>query len=328
MTTTRPATRDLPWSAIIPPAARARLIIVGALFALVYASAANTLLISKWLHDGNWSHGFLIPFLSLYFIATRRDEWARVKPTPNYLGAVILTGSLATYFVAAWRYGMAYPQALSMVSSLLGLTLLLGGWGVLRLAWFPICFLILAVPLPDSLYVELTMPLRRWASVAAATLLPMLVPGLHCEAQAVVIDYLLPGKPPGSLNVEEACSGMRLMMAFVTLGVSMAYLGERPIWQRVVMVLSCLPIAVVCNTIRVTVTGLLHIFGDRRPGWLTALGVERVGDLSQGTPHQVLGILMLVVALGLYALVGYVLKHLFIEDEADASIERNGAPSP
>ena len=70
-----------------------------------------------------------------------------------------------------------------------------------------------------------------------------------------MIDYLGPGGLSGQLNVEEACSGMRLMMAFVTLGVAMAYLGDRPAWQRVIMVIFCVSIAVLCNTIRVTTTG-------------------------------------------------------------------------
>jgi exosortase len=161
----------------------------------------------------------------------------------------------------------------------------------------------------------MTFPLRRWASSAAAATLPVLIPGLYTEAQAVVIDYIMPGRPPGTLNVEEACSGMRLMMAFVTLGVAMAYLGDRPLWQRIVMIACCVPIAVVCNTLRVTATGVIFILGDKPTPWLDWLGVSHLGDLAKGTPHQALGILMLGVAFGLYALIGYVLKHLFIEEK-------------
>ncbi|MCH7631918.1 MAG: exosortase/archaeosortase family protein [Planctomycetes bacterium] len=138
----------------------------------------------------------------------------------------------------------------------------------------------------------------------AAAVMPLVVTGLHTEAQAVVIDYLAPGGLSGQLNVEEACSGMRLMMAFVTLGVAMAYLGDRPAWQRVIMVVFCVPIAVFCNTIRVTMTGLFLITGRT--------------ELAQGTPHQLLGIAMLVLALGMFALVGYVLANLFVEVTDDA----------
>jgi exosortase len=220
-------------------------------------------------------------------------------------------------FVFAWRFRMAYPQALSLVGAVFGLTLLFGGWSVMRVAWFPIAFLVLAVPFPDRYYVELSMPLRRWASTAAAALMPLLADGLHTEAQAVVIDYIAPGRPPGTLNVEEACSGMRLLMAFVTLGVAMAYLGERPWWQRAIMIAFCIPIALVCNTIRVTMTGLLYVYGDVSPAWLQTCGIASVRDLAQGTPHQMLGLLMLLIALGCYAVIGYVLSHLLVEDNLD-----------
>lgn len=301
------------WREFAPPAALLRLVVVVALLGFVYENVLRHQLVARWMSDGNWSHGMLIPLLSLYFLSQRREELFAAAWRPNYWGAVILALSLIVFFFSAWRLRMAYPQAISIVGSIFGLTLLFGGWGVMRVAWFPILFLLLAIPLPDRVYVELTMPLRRWASSAAAMLLPILVPGLHAQSQAVVIDYAMVGRSPGTLNVEEACSGMRLLMAFVTLGVGMAYLGERVLWQRMFMVCACVPIALFCNTVRVTVTGLLHIFGDLRPSWLQALGVRELGELSQGTPHQLLGILMLVVALGLFSLLGYVLGHLLVE---------------
>jgi len=294
------------WGELIRPAARVRLAVVVLLMLAVYWGSIRYQLVARWLHDGNWSHGWLIPAFSLYLLHAKRDELARCRPKASAAGGVILFLSLAMYFVAAWRLRMVYPQALSIVGAIFGVTLLMGGWSVMRVAWFPIVFLVLAVPLPTRQYVALTMPLRQLASSAAAVLMPLFVPGLHTEAQAVVIDYLMPGRPAGTLNVEEACSGMRLMMAFVTLGVAMAYLGDRPWWQRVVMVLFCVPIALFCNTVRVTVTGLLMVLDMR--AWAT------------GIPHQLLGIVMLLVALSLFALVGYVLSHLFVEvpEEGDA----------
>lgn len=293
----------LSWPAI------ARVAVVVALLFFVYWGPIRYTLVGRWLNDGNWSHGWLIPVFSLYFLSTRRDELSLVHLRPSYFGAVILTVSLVVCFVSAWWWRMAYPQAVSLVGAIFGVTLLLGGWSVIRVVWFPIVFLLLAVPLPRTVYVDLTLPLRRLAASASAAVMPLFMPGLHVEAQAVVIDYTLPGSPPGTLNVEEACSGMRLTMAFVTLGVLMAYLGERPAWQRLVLVASCVPIAVFCNAVRVTVTGLLYISGNQ--------------DLAQGTPHQLLGILMLGIALGLFALLQYILSHLFLEESDDASGQTN-----
>ena len=298
------------WREFIPPLARARIVIVTALIAAAYWGPIRHSLVSRWIHDGNWSHGWLVPGFGLYCLASRREELFRSRPQPSYLGAVVLFLSLLLYFVSAWWWSMTYPQAVSMVGTIFGATLLLGGWGIIRLAWFPIAFMFFAIPLPQWLYAQLTQGLQAFASSAAAAVMPLFAPGLWAEAQAVVIDYAMPGGGRGQLNVEEACSGMRLMMAFVTLGVAMAYLGDRPLWQRVIMLLSCVPIAVFCNTIRVTTTGLFFVYG--RQDWAT------------GTPHQLLGISMLVIALGLYALIGYILSHLFIEGPE----ERSGEPGP
>jgi len=291
------------WGDIIPPATRVRVAIVSALFLFVYWGPIRYGLIGRWLNDDNWSHGWLIPVFALYFLTTRRDELQRAEPRPSYVGALVLALSLTLCFVSAWRWKMGYPQALSIVGALIGLTLLLGGWSVLRVAWFPIAYLLLAIPLPRSLYVEVTRPLRVWASASASAILPLIVPGLHTDAQAVVIDWIMPDGRFGTLNIEEACSGMRLLMAFVALGVAIAYLGDRPTWQRVVVVASCLPIAIFCNTIRVVVTGWLYVNGHN--------------ELAHGTPHMLLGILVLGVALGLFSLLAYVLSRLYVEVPSD-----------
>lgn len=278
--------------------------IVATLIGLAYAGPIQHYLVARWMNDGNWSHGWLIPAFSVYFLAQRREELAACRPRANYWGAMILVASLVVYFWSAWWARMAYPQTVSLLGVILGATLLMGGWEMLRIAWFPILFLGFAIPLPQALYVELTRPLRELASWVAAGVMPLFVTGLHTEAQAVVIDYMRAGFPPGQLNVEEACSGMRLMMAFVTLGAAMAYLGDRPIWQRAVMLVSCLPIAVFCNAVRVTTTGLLTILG--------------YPEYAQGTPHQLLGIAMLVVALCCYSFIGYVLSHLYVDASPEA----------
>lgn len=285
-----------------------RATIITLLVLMVYGGIIQRFMINEWIDDPNWSHGWLIPVFSFYFLSLRRDELARCRPRASYMGAVILAASLALYFISAWRLRMAYPQSLSLLGAIFGVTLLLGGWKIIRLAAFPIFFLVFAIPLPQSIYVNLTLPLRKMASTIAATTMPIFAPGLHTEAQAVVIDYIMPGMPPSTLNVEEACSGMRLMMAFVALGVALAYVQQRPTWQRVVMMLSCLPVAVACNAIRVTITGLLHIYGH--------------SSLAEGTPHALLGIVTMGIALGLFALIGYILSHLFIAEPSQIDTRR------
>lgn len=300
----------IPMARLSTPA-RVQIAVVVVLTALAFWGTIELVLVKRWLNDGNWSHGFLIPVFSLYFLYARRAELFRADAKPSYLGVAIVALFLVLYFVCAWRLRMAYPQAVMMIGVIFGVTLALGGWGVMRVAWFPILFLFLSVPLPQRIFFSLTLPLREFQSMAAAALMPLFATGLYTEAQAVVIDYVMPGGAQGQLNVEEACSGMRMLMAFVTLGVAMAYLGDRPLWQRIVIVFCCVPIAMFCNTIRVTTTGLLFIFGHE--GYAT------------GTPHQLLGMLMLGLAFGLYGLLRFVLSHLFVEDGDEAPVASGGA---
>lgn len=259
-------------------------------------------MIFKWKTDGNWSHGWLVPLFSAYFLVVHRDRLLAAPRRGNLLGLPVVVGSVALMFFAALKHTL-YPQQVTLVPCLLGIVLLVWGWRVLHVAWFPIVYLMFAVPLPRWLYFEVTFPLRRIASLAGGMLLS-LIPDVYTQVQGLVIDYTYLGRV-GSLNVEEACSGMRLIMALCALGVAMAYLGDRPLWHRVIMVLSCVPIAVFCNTLRVFTTGVFHVYGHE--------------DWAQGTAHELVGLGMLPIALGLFAAVGYVLKHLFV-DEAGGEV--------
>ncbi len=297
---TTPAPRS--WGEWFPLAARAQLLMVGTLFAVVFGETIRRRLVYVWQHDGNWSHGWIIPLLSLYFVGMRRRELFRAAVKPSYVGAAILAGSLALY-LATFYYTFGYVRGLSAIGAVFGMALLFGGWQVLRLVWFPICYLLLAVPIPAGMYVAVTFPLRRIASLLAGSLLDLL-PSVHIETQNVVIDFINENSGLiGHLNVAEACSGMRLIMAFVAIGLAVAYLMVGPAWQRIGVVLSCIPIAIFCNMVRVTVTGMLYIYGRE--------------ELARGTPHQLLGIAMLPLALGLFSLVRYALGHLWIEDDRD-----------
>jgi exosortase len=133
-----------------------------------------------------------------------------------------------------------------------------------------------------------------------------LVPNLESTVNGVIIDIIYKGRhlEPG-LDVAEACSGMRLLMAFFALGVAMAYLHYRPIWQRLVLLASTIPIAILCNIIRVTITGFIYVLISP--------------EYAQGLYHDLLGMLMLPVAFGLYGLLAWLMSNLLV----DADIEEN-----
>ena len=143
--------------------------------------------------------------------------------------------------------------------------------------------------------------LFRSAAVVATWVLN-LIPDLTATANGVVIDVVYKGQmlSPG-LDVAEACSGMRLLMAFVALGVAMAYLHERPIWQRLVLLLSTIPIAILCNVVRVTITGLIYILWNP--------------EYAKGIYHDMLGLMMLPLAFGFYGILAWLMSNLYTDEE-------------
>lgn len=276
-----------------------KIIIIAALFFYLFNNEISRI-VSKWVTDSSWSHGFLIPFFSLYFLNQAKDNIISLSPKPNYLGLLLLLSLLVFYPVNIVHFQYGYFNPLTMIAALAAIVLFLGGWKLIKYTWLPIVYLIFAVPLPPRYYVEITMPMRIWAATIATALLN-LVSQMEATASGVVIDVIYKGQRlEPSLNVAEACSGMRLLMAFLALGVAMAYLHKRPIWQRIVLLATTIPIAIFCNIVRVTVTGCIYIFIDPK--------------YAQGLYHDALGMAMLFLAFGLYGFIAWFMSSLFVEE--------------
>ncbi len=279
-----------------------KILIIGILFCYLFHNEIRTI-VHRWLTDSSWSHGFLIPIFSLYFINQRKEEILRSfqndELKPNYLGLFLLICGILFYPFNIVQLQYGYLKPIGMIATLGAIVLFLGGWRLVQYAWLPIVFLVFAVPLPRRYYVSLTMPMRRLAA-AVATALLNLVSGMEATVNGVVIDVIYKGQHlEPSLNIAEACSGMRLLMAFLALGVVMAYLHHRPIWQRLVLLASTIPIAIFCNIVRVTITGFIYVLIHPK--------------YTQGIYHDTLGLVMLPLAFGLYGFLAWFMSSLFIE---------------
>jgi exosortase len=277
--------------------ARIRAVIVGLAFAAVFYNELLNLQ-SKWYHSADWSHGWLIPLFSVYLVYLR---WAQVKRAPlrhTWIGFVLMLTALVGYQYFLWVSPMGYPRATMMLLCLLGVVVALCGLPILRCIWVPWLYLFFAVPLPQSIYFSLTDPLRRLAAIVATQVLG-LFGNLDIQKIGSNIEYVYQGQV-GTLGVADACSGMRSTMTLCALGVAVAFISDRPWWQRVIMIASCIPIAVFSNFIRVTVTCILHIFVD--PKYAT------------GTYHTILGLVTLLIAFGIFSVLGWLLNHLFLEE--------------
>jgi len=275
-----------------------KILIIGGLFCYLFRHEIREV-VHGWLTDGSWSHGFLIPLFSLYFINQHKKEILNLRTRPNYLGLFFLICGILFYpfNMIHLRYG--YLRPIDMIATLGAIVLFLGGWHLIRYTWLPIAFLVFAVPLPQRYYVYLTMPMRKLAATIATALLN-LVPQMEAAVSGVVIDVIYKGRRlEPALNVAEACSGMRLLMAFLALGVAMAYLHHRPIWQRIILLASTIPIAILCNIVRVTVTGFIYVLIHPK--------------YTQGPYHDMLGLAMLPLAFGLYGFLAWFMSGLFVE---------------
>ena len=203
-----------------------KILIIGVLFCWLFNHEIQAL-VGQW-SDPSWSHGILIPFFSLYFINQHKQEILNLKLKPNYLGLFFLICGIIFYPLNVVHFQYGYFSPLSMIATLGAIVLFLGGWTLLKYTWLPISFLIFAVPLPQRYYVSVTLPMRLLAAEVSAVLLN-LVRGLDATVSGVIIDIVYKGQPINPpLNVAEACSGMRLLLAFLALGVAMAYLHYRP----------------------------------------------------------------------------------------------------
>ena len=281
--------------------AQVRAAVVAACFVGVFYNVLLDLQYTWW-HDANWSHGWIIPLFSVWFVHHNWERVRQLRVTSAWVGLPIMLCGLVLYWYSLWGVQIGYVRPFSMLICLLGVVIFLCGLPVMRYAWVPWAYLFFAVPLPKRFYFMLTDPLRRLAATAAATVLS-LFPDLDIQRRGSILEYFHQGQG-GVLGVEDACSGMRSTVTLCALGVAVTFMSDRPWWQRTIMVAACIPIATFCNMIRVTITCVLHIY----------VGAE----YATGTYHTALGLVMLLLAFALFSGLGWILNNLFVE-ETEAS---------
>ena len=291
-----------------------KILIIGGLIGYLFRMEIRQI-VGRWLTDSSWSHGFLIPLFSLYFVNRKREEIVSLHARPSYLGLLFLVLAIGFYFLNRFSpSGYEYFCRLSIITTLAAIVLFLGGWSLIRYTWLPIGFLMFAVPLPERFYKALTIPMRQWAATVASSVLN-LVPKLNATANGVVIEVFYKGRRmEPALDVAEACAGMRLLMAFLALGVVMAYLHDRPWRQRIVLLAGTIPIALLCNIVRVTITGFIYVLVHPR--------------YAQGIYYDLLGMAMLPLAFGLYGFLAWFMSSLFVDEfeigHEDVVVRRSG----
>ena len=219
------------------------------LVALVAFNQSLLELVRRWTVQEEYSHGYLIPFISAWLLWTRRNALLASIGRPSWTGPALILlagimhviGKLSALFVLS---------QLGFIIALLGVTLGLGGYSLLKLTFIPIIFLIFAIPLPYVVDAALSFQLQLLSSQLGVFFIRLFQIPVYLEGNVIDLGAY-------KLQVVDACSGLRYLYPLLSLGFLAAYLFQAPFWQRAFVFLSAIPITIVMNSLRIGLVGVL-----------------------------------------------------------------------
>ncbi|TKB65791.1 MAG: VPLPA-CTERM-specific exosortase XrtD [Nitrospira sp.] len=252
------------------------MLVTAALLGYLYSDSL-VFLFNRWIGNEDYSHGVLVPVVSLFLAWQARHRIAAAGIESSWWGLAVVSvglllygvGELATLFVV---------HHISLWIVIVGLVIGAIGIRAAREIMFPLGYLLIAIPLPNFLYAGLSSKLQLWSSALGVGCLQLI--GVTAFLEGNVIDL-----GPVQLQVVEACSGIRYLFPLSALALLCAYLFKDRMWKRVVLVLSAIPISIFVNGFRIGMIGAL---------------VEWTGQgAAEGFSHLFEGAVLFMVSLGL-----------------------------
>lgn len=232
-------------------AARLRLLLAGGATALVgvlfWDGIANLWL--RWGEQQELSHSYFIPLISLWLVWTNRDAVIESIGAPSPVGPALLGLAGLLLLLGKLTYIFLF-QHIGLVVAIAGLTATFGGLSLLRITALPIAFLFFAVPPPYWVITVLSWKFQQMSSVIGVWMIQAMDIPVYLSGNIIDLGEY-------KLQVAEACSGLRYLFPFLSLGVMAAYLYRGPLWQRLIIVASTIPITIIMNSVRIAVTGAL-----------------------------------------------------------------------
>jgi len=262
------------------PALVAWLAVVG-VFLWTYWSSIHRLL-RAW-EAPEYGHGYFVPVFAVFLLWYRRDMIDRSSTNQGSLWGLPFIGLWAVMRWTAVYYAYGSLPEISLLPFLVGLTIFVGGWPALRWAWPAIGFLVFMIPLPGAVQGMLAHPLQRISTYASVYVIQTL--GIPAVSQGNTI--ILTEK---ELGVVEACSGLRMLMLFFAICFGAAFVVRKPLWEKLVIVASAIPIAVLSNVARISLTAILCEIARQ---WPSIISMEQADEFF----HGMAGLLMMPVAL-------------------------------
>jgi len=254
----------------------------------------------------DWGHAYVIPLISMYLLWQHRDQLRSIQPSTFWPGLAPMLLGVMCYFFFIAGVGNHMLQGFSMILTLAGLCLLLLGPRFFQFLFVPIAYLVFAVTISEQVMTKVTFPLQLLASQGAYFILSIIgaVGGFLVDVNGNIL--IVDGK---ELNVAEACSGMRMVIGFVALAGAVALLSCRHWWQRSVLFLLSVPVALFMNVIRVSVLGLVTMWNP---------------TLIKGDAHMLIGMLLLVLGLFLFMAIVWALNKAVEEQPITAQAVKTG----
>ena len=219
------------------------------LVSLAAFSQALLELVNRWNNQEEYSHGFLIPVVTLFLLWSRRDALRASIGQPSILGPALIALALAMHIVGELSAIWILSQV-GFVLSLMGIVLAIGGYSLLRVCFIPIAYLLFAIPLPYFIDAVLTLKLQLISSQLGVLFISLFQIPVFLDGNIIDMGTY-------KLQVVEACSGLRYLYPLLSLSFLAAYLFNGPLWQRIVIFLSSIPIAIGMNGFRIGVVGFL-----------------------------------------------------------------------
>ncbi|MGB2632528.1 MAG: exosortase/archaeosortase family protein [Candidatus Acidiferrum sp.] len=221
-----------------------------AIWLLYHRVAAG--LVRQWWSDPDYNYGFFVPALSAVAVWKESARLKKITPQPSWTGLLVIVGALALLVLGVLGAENFVARA-SLLFLLAGLAIQFRGWKFFRALLFPWAALFLMIPLPAIIFNQIAVPLQFVASRLGASLLSL--SGITVLRQGNVISL-----PTMTLDVVEACSGLRSLLSIITVSVFYGYIFEKGIVRRLLLVACSIPIAIFANALRITFTGLIGYF--------------------------------------------------------------------
>lgn len=233
-------------------------------------------LVEQWSTDDDMSHGFFVPAIAAWIAWQRRDEILATPAKPNYWALLPLAWGAFQLIVGSLGAEI-YLQRTALVVTAISSVWLVAGTQILKKLAFPLSLLFFMIPLPAIIYNRITFPLQIFASEVAENVLSLV--GIPVLRDGNVLE--LAGT---KLQVVEACSGIRSLLSLTFLSLVYGFFFDNKTWMRPLLLVATIPIAIVANAARVTITGILSDYDK---------------SLAEGAFHTFEGWVIFMVALGL-----------------------------